>query len=264
MKTPSLIRTVTFGRHGQSEQNVIKPGQVPLGDTLLAQFRKRHTGDHRLSTQGINDGKQLGNLLRSLGTDFTLFGTSSYIRTMETLLATGLVEPNTPVEVSPLIDERYTGVHETLTHDEANARYPGVEAERRQSETRWKPEDGESMREVLVRTLLFMNQLHTLPGGNRHPLIIAHSRVMASYMWWAEQLEDAEVPGLSTQENGLTIANGQILQYGWEAETLRPSHKRSLAPGQTINLTWQPLLRGTRFTANDLKRMVEAQPPLLS
>ncbi len=258
---PQIIRTITFVRHGQSEQNLIKPDKHPVTPEQLRLFRERETGDHRLTKQGVAEARRLGEMLRSLKLTFDLLVTSSYVRAQETLLEAGL---EGSIEVSPLLDERYSGEHEPLRHSEALERFPSADRDRRRKETRWRPENGESMRDVLTRTLLFMGQLHELEGGNGNVLIVSHSRVIASYMWWAEQLEDGQVPGAADGSGGgIVVANGEVTQYGWAKNSLRPTHKRSFLSGQLQSLDWQPLPTSPRFSPADLRRMVEAYPRIL-
>lgn len=256
----TMLRTITLGRHGQSDQNVIKQGKVEITDTQLRLFRERDTGDHRLTKEGVEDGRKMGKILRELGTHFTLLVTSTFPRAMETLLETGF---EGPVEVSPLFDERYTGELETLRNSEKKVRFPTAGDDRRRKETRWRPPNGESMRDSLVRTLIGMDHVFTLMGYEGDALIITHSRIIASYMWWAEQLEDDEVPGEADGGGGRKIVNGQVIQYGWAWESLRPTHRRSFVPGEPIDLEWKPLPKNSRFTLKDLRQMVEKYPRIL-
>lgn len=258
----NIKRSITFGRHGESEQNIIKPEKVKLDESQLQLFRERDTGDHRLTNRGRNEGQAMGAILKQLNMGFNLLVTSSFTRAMETLLETGL---SGQIEISPLLDERFTGELENLLKSEAKKLYPNAGRDRRRKETRWRPQNGESMRDVQTRTLVFMEQLKSLPGGNGHVFITTHSRVIASYMQWAEQLENHQVPGAAGAEGeGVEIANGQIIQYGWTGESLRPTHKRSFVPGGDIDLEWKQLPRDARFTVEDIRRMVESYPRILT
>lgn len=255
----TIVRSFTFARHGQSEQNVIRPGKVPLSLEQIERFRSRDSGDHRLTAQGVEDGRNLGQLLRTLDIPFTLLAVSTFVRTQETLLATGL---DGRIEVSPLIDERHSGVFETLLWSEAAMRYPTIAEDRQSKETRWRPQNGESLRDVLTRVLLFSEHLRRIEGGDQHVLIISHSRVMAAYMWWAEQLEDHEVPGVPSHERS-EIQNGQVVQYGWAHDALRPTHKRVFALGKPIDRTWHALRPRGRYTLHDLRQVVNKYPTIL-
>jgi broad specificity phosphatase PhoE len=253
-----IKRSVTWCRHGESEQYLLKYEKVGSDADQLAQFKLRDTGNHRLTLLGVGQGEQAGKILRSVGSNFSLLVTSTYVRAIETLLATGF---EGAVEVTPLLDERSVGDLETVLSSEFYRLYPDADSASRYKETRWRPPNGESMRDVLVRVLLFVEHLKTLDGGDGHVLCITHSRVMASYMWWAEQLENHEVPGTANTADDVhrNITNGQIIQYGWEdgRRSLRPTHVRYFAPTQDIDLEWRPLPLDAKFTVSDLRRMVD-------
>ncbi len=257
----TIVRSVAFGRHGQSEQNLIKPEKQVVTHEQLSQFKSRDTGDHRLTDRGVREARALGELLRTLNLQFDLLVTSSFVRAQETLLETGL---SGAVEISPLLDERFSGAHEPLLKSEVEEFYPTAEQDRKNKETRWRPENGESMRDVLTRVLLCIVHLNELTKGNGDIFIVAHSRVIASYMWWAEQLEDHEVPSAADASSGdKKIANGQVLQYGWAGESLRPTYKRSFVPGSPVDLQWVPLPPSSRFQVRDLRAMVDRYPRIL-
>ena len=249
----NMIKTVTFGRHGESEQNIVNNESFKITTDQADLFSKRDSGDHRLTDKGINDGRVMGEIIRKVDASFDLLVVSSFIRTMETLLATGL---DGRVEISALLDERYLGELDLLLTPEIRESYPTTKGDRARSETRWRSPNGESMRDVLTRVLVFMEHLKAI--GSSHPFIVAHSRVIGSYIWWAEQLEDSEVPSSAYMTNNPNVVvNGQVIQYGWSKESLHPTHKRSFVPGKELDLEWKPLAPDARFSMTQLRQLVD-------
>lgn len=259
-----MLKTMTWIRHGQSDVNVIRAEHATLTKGQIEQFRNRNTGNHRLTQKGRMQARQIGELIRSLGFAFDMVVSATYIRAIETLIESQVW--NGSVELSPLLDERSNGVQDYLLHDELLAAYPKTGSDRDQHVARWRPPNGENMRDVLIRVLLFTQiMLPKLEGGNGNVLLFAHSRVISTYMWWALQLGDDEIPG-STTSGKLTekLRNGEMVQFGWAADTLRPTHYRRFRADQQPDMQWKLIERNvTGYSLADLRHLVDAFEPIM-
>jgi len=161
--------------------------------------QKRFTGftDVPLPEIGQEQAKKVGQQLKELGYDkFDGFYTSWLARSIETLkiILAELGIPDQEYTQHPFLNERHYGILQGLFHQEMREKYgeEQVQIWRRSYATR--PPNGESLRDVVVRTQFYLND-EILPRvkNGENILVCAHGNSNRAMVKQLENISDDEI-----------------------------------------------------------------------
>ena len=187
-----MNRLLVLLRHGQSDWNL---------KNLFTGWK-----DPDLTPVGIEEAKEAGRRLKSIGAGFDIAFTSLLIRAQNTTkLTLGALGQSPKVIENIALNERDYGDLSGLNKDEAVQKW-GLEQVmiwRRSYDI--QPPGGESLRDTLARTLPYYNQeiLPCVLRGER-TLVVAHGNSLRALLMVLERATPETIPGIEL-ETGIPV-----------------------------------------------------------
>src|SRR4051812_30157936 len=201
--------SLTLVRHGESQGNVADArARAARSDRLDLDVRD---ADVELSENGLRQADALGAWFGSLGQDErpTLVISSPFRRALCTAQRT-VGETDVDIVVDERLRERDLGVFDGLTGPGIRDRY-AEEAERRDriGKFYYRPPQGESWAEVVLRIRSLLNDLRTGYDGARI-WMFSHQAVIMSFRYVLEAIAEQDLLALDRE---VTVGNGSVTTY---------------------------------------------------
>ena len=203
-----------FVRHGQSEANIVqKRDDHGVDPAVAASLYARPDWQHRLSSQGVKQAKNVGEWLRhNIGelNSFDALYVSPFFRTRET--ASYLGGPD--VEgwtIDDRIVERSWGVYGKVPRAEQRSQFPLTSVEKAANPWYTRLDGGESMPDVYARFRDFQGTLHREQADKR-VIVVSHGDFINAARYGIERMMPEEWEKLDSDKN-YTIRNCTVLQY---------------------------------------------------
>lgn len=244
-------------RHGESEGNVASHASKRHDDRYYTpEFRSRHSSQWRLTDKGIYQAQQAGQWIRdNFPLPFARYITSEYIRAQETA---GHLDISSGWFTSFLLRERDWGDMDVLPFRERKERFDEHMRKREIDSFYWKPPNGESMADLVLRLRWELDTLHRECAGQQ-VVIVCHGEVMWGFRILLERMAQTRFLELDQSRNPHDrIHNCQVLHYSRRdprSGQISPhmNWMRSVCPSDTSlsSNNWQPIVR-QRFSSQDL------------
>jgi len=165
--------------------------------------------DSPLTPNGLSQALKVGQRLKQRPIDFILSSDLGRARQTTEAINQSL---QLPVKWDARIRERNYGHFEGLSHDEIRVKFPQGHARMRQADTDWKPEGGESHRQLVKRVnACFEDWYRKCPDATI--LTVTHGGVLhASMSIWA---------GINRRSTPFSINNSSIAEYSYQGRRWR-------------------------------------------
>lgn len=255
-----MPRSLTLVRHGESEGNLVRTlyeNNNPHPNE--AQLMQVHTSERRLTPTGVEQAKTAGAWLRRHWAahipqeDQCLF-VSPYVRAIETAGNFGFGT----WRMDNRIVERNWGQLDMLTYDERRARFGEAMDYNEDVAFFWRPSDGETLQDVIMRERDFLRSLHE-QCKDKHVLAVCHGEAIWAFRTILERWTSHDlVREMREYDSRTRPSNCRIVHYTRDSDShgkgftrvrfIHPMHPND----ETRNLDWQPI--GVRhFTDKELR-----------
>ncbi len=264
-------------RHGQSEGNVAKRLFEGGDSSGYSTLQGRHTARYRLSELGRQQPAVIGRWLQqefyhrksAEGPDigFDRHFTSDYVRALETAWRLDL--PNAEWHRDSYLTERDWGDLDSSPEDVRQEKFKAALEQRDVEPFFWRPNNGERYVELNMRVDRVLNTFHRECSDQR-VCVVCHGEVMWSFRIRIERMSQERFRELHLSKNPADrIHNCEVLHYTRRNPVSgkldrHANWMRRIRPFEDAWTTgWQEIVR-PRYTNEDLRRIVEETPVLLS
>lgn len=200
-------------RHGQSEGNVASKASREGNHVYWEHpdFSKRHSSWWRLTNLGVKQAEMAGKWLQANApAEFDGYYVSAYTRAMET--AAYLDLPSARWFIEPRLREREYGHDELLSHAEQALQLESIHA-RKTAPLYWRPLNGESIADCIIRVRNFLETLSREYSG-KQVIVVCHGEIMDSFRVVIERMTHQQYIEWKNSDDPFDHThNGQVFQY---------------------------------------------------
>lgn len=265
-----LPKNIIFIRHGTSESNVAFGKSLQGDESLFTDdFYNRDDTDFRLTKSGVEQAKKTNEFIKKTFSNikFNKFFVSCFIRAIET--ASYLTCLNANWKVHWELAERDWGKVTFYTIKGREEKFKRSFLTKQNNPFEWKPENGENMRDVVLRAQNFLKYLKKEGDENNdNVVIVCHEEMMRAFRFVLEKMIPSDYMELENPKHHEKLHNCSILHYSRiNPETNEEDSEikwfRILSPLKEENAIgdWNTI-QEQLYSCDDLRKMCERIQPI--
>ena len=209
-----MPRNLYLVRHGQSEGNLLHQQYRETGDISLfsSNFLNIHESQYMLTDKGIEQAHSAGKWLkRNIKSPFARMLVSNNNRAMQTAAYLELEGSSWMIDAN--LRERENGLFNVLTPAEIEANYKNHQKFHDSQPLLYRPPQGESMADAILRIKVVLNTLARECSG-KDVVIVCHGHIIRGFRIILEHMSLSESNEyLNTEEEWGKVPNCAIVHY---------------------------------------------------